>query len=46
MIIVIAIAIMVAYVIGYNATEIATDMPVLSEDFDPHPILGGYCQIH
>ena len=39
MMIVIAIAIVAAHIVGHNATEIITDIPVLSEDFDPHPTL-------
>ena len=44
MMIVIAIAIVAAHIIGHNATEIMTDVPVLSEDFDPHPRLLGCWQ--
>ncbi|MGY3703586.1 hypothetical protein [Vagococcus martis] len=46
MMIVIAIAIVVAHIVGHNATEIVTNVPVLSEDFDPHPTLVGCRQFN
>ncbi|MGX6971021.1 hypothetical protein [Vagococcus bubulae] len=44
MMIFVAVAIVIAHIVGHNATEIITDMPVLSEDFDPHPTLVGCYQ--
>ena len=46
MMIVVAIAIVVAHIVGHNATEIVTDVPILSEDFDPHPTLIGCRQFN